>query len=106
MDKIIAFYKQHKDQINMAAVGAVLVIAAYIAYELVIVLAGLLLGGTMQQQRKERVEHRERINEVVKKQEEAKAELESIRQSAKVAETKAEREAAQDVDDFIDGEWK
>ena len=106
MDKIFAFYNQHKDQIHMAAVGVVLVVAAYIAYELVVVLAGLLVGGTMHTSRKEREEHRERFNEIVKEQEQAKAELESIRQSAKVAETKAERKAAQDVDDFIDGEWK
>jgi len=106
MDKIITFYKQHKDQINMAAVGVVLVIAALLSYELVVIIAGLFVGGTVQHQRKEREAHRERINEVVRQQDKAMAELESIRQSAKVEETKAERSAAKEVDNFIDGEWK
>ena len=105
MDKIITFYNQHKDQINMAAVGVMLVVVAYVSYELLVLISGLFIGGTMHHQRKEREEHKERIKEVVKEQEKAKAELESLRQSAKVEETKAERKAAQDVDNFIDGDW-
>jgi len=106
MDKIITFYNQYKDQIHMAAVGAILVITAYIAIELSLVLIGLFFTNAAQHSKKEQEEHRERIKTVVKEQQKAQAELESIRQSQEKAVSEVEAKANKDVDDFIDGEWK
>lgn len=107
MSEILAFYRRYKERITWCLAGAVIVLCAYFSYQALIGVIALLFAPSAVSQTKEiQKRRREAIKDVQAQSAKADAQAAEIKQAEEQAKTDAGRDAAKQVDDFLDGDWK
>ena len=107
MSEILAFISKHQERLKWVLVGALIALGLYISYEALVGVLALIFGPILvQDHKKVQKERREAIREFEKQSERVDQQAAELKELVKQTEATAGKKAAQEVDDFIDGEWK